>query len=169
MDAPCVLDVRDLRVTYHTAAGPVRAVNGVSFFLRAGERLGLVGESGSGKTTTALSLMRLLQESAVIEGGEVLLDGVDLLRLSEEEMRLARFADISLIPQGAMNSLNPMMKVGEQLRDTVRAHRKGGNSRVNEARIQEVLDSVELLAGVTESYPHELSGGMKQRVCIAMD
>jgi oligopeptide/dipeptide ABC transporter ATP-binding protein len=163
-----VLDVRDLRVSYHTAAGPVRAVNGVSFFLRKGERLGLVGESGSGKTTTALSLMRLLQESAVIEGGAVLLDGVDLLQLSEEEMRLARFADISLIPQGAMNSLNPMMKVGEQLRDTVRAHRKGGNSRVGETRIQEVLDSVELLAGVTDSYPHELSGGMKQRVCIAM-
>jgi peptide/nickel transport system ATP-binding protein len=163
-----VLDVRDLRVSYHTAAGPVRAVNGVSFFLRRGERMGLVGESGSGKTTTALSLMRLLQESAVIEGGEVLLDGVDLLRLSDEEMRLARFADISLIPQGAMNSLNPMMKVGEQLRDTVRAHRKGGNSRVNETHIQEVLDSVELLAGVTDRYPHELSGGMKQRVCIAM-
>ena len=163
-----VLDVRDLRVSYQTPSGPVRAVNGVSFFLRPGERLGLVGESGSGKTTTALSLMRLLQESAVIEGGEVLLDGVDLLRLSEEEMRLARFADISLIPQGAMNSLNPMMKVGEQLRDTVRAHRKGGNSRVNEARIQEVLDSVELVAGVMDSYPHELSGGMKQRVCIAM-
>src|SRR5437588_3999345 len=142
----CVLDVPDLRVSYHTAAGPVRAVNGVSFFLRPGERLGLVGESGSGKTTTALSLMRLLQESAVIEGGEVLLDGVDLLRLSEEEMRLSRFADISLIPQGAMTALNPMMKVGEQLRDTVRAHRKGGNSRVNETRIQEVLDSVELLA-----------------------
>src|SRR5215470_2168464 len=77
-----VLDVRDLRVTYFTAAGPVRAVNGVSFYLRPGERLGLVGESGSGKTTTALSLMRLNQETAVVEGGEALLDGVDLLKLS---------------------------------------------------------------------------------------
>jgi peptide/nickel transport system ATP-binding protein len=132
--------------------------------------LGLVGESGSGKTTTALSLMRLLQESAVIEGGEVLLDGVDLLQLSEEEMRLARFADISLIPQGAMNSLNPMLKVGEQLRDTIRAHRKGGNNSRGrtDVRIEEVLDSVELPVGVIASYPHELSGGMKQRVCIAM-
>ena len=164
-----VLDVRDLRVSYNTPAGLVRAVNGVSFFLRPGERLGLVGESGSGKTTTALSLMRLLQESALIEGGEVLLDGVDLLRLSEEAMRQARFADISLIPQGAMNSLNPMMKVGEQLRDTIRAHRNEPNSKVNiDARIQEVLESVELRAGVMDSYPHELSGGMKQRVCIAM-
>jgi oligopeptide/dipeptide ABC transporter ATP-binding protein len=169
MSLGCVLDVRDLRVSYHTAAGPVRAVNGVSFFLRPGERLGLVGESGSGKTTTALSLMRLLQESAVIEGGEVLLDGVDLLRLSEEDMRLARFADIALIPQGAMNSLNPMMKIGEQLRDTIRAHRtRHTSSAVSNTRVQEVLQSVELDAGVVDSYPHELSGGMKQRVCIAM-
>ncbi|HLZ29850.1 MAG TPA: ABC transporter ATP-binding protein [Chloroflexota bacterium] len=164
-----VLDVRDLRVSYHTPSGPVRAVNGVSFFLRPGERLGLVGESGSGKTTTALSLMRLLQESAVIEGGEVLLDGVDLLQLSEEGMRQARFADISLIPQGAMNSLNPMLKVGAQLRDTIRAHRRGSSSRAaTDVRIQDVLDSVELEARVMDSYPHELSGGMKQRICIAM-
>ena len=164
-----VLDVRELRVSYRTPAGPVRAVNRVSFFLRPGERLGLVGESGSGKTTTALSLMRLLQESAVIEGGEVLLDGVDLLQLSEQEMRQARFADIALIPQGAMNSLNPMMKIGEQLRDTIRAHRQGRNGAINtDARIREVLESVELHPGVIDSYPHELSGGMKQRVCIAM-
>src|SRR4029077_17603964 len=149
-----VLEVRDLRVNYHTKAGPVRAVSGVSFYLRPGERLGLVGESGSGKTTTALSLMRLLQESAVIEGGEVLLGGVDLLRLSEEEMRLARFADISLIPQGAMNSLNPMMKVGEQLRDTVRAHRnRGTSSDPIDTRIQQVLQSVELNTSVMDSYP----------------
>jgi peptide/nickel transport system ATP-binding protein len=147
----------------------VRAVNGVSFFLRPGERLGLVGESGSGKTTTALSLMRLLQESAFIEGGEVLLNGVDLMQLSEEQMRLARFADISLIPQGAMNSLNPMMKIGEQLRDTIRAHRNGNSSSATiDSRIQEVLESVELTVRVMDSYPHELSGGMKQRVCIAM-
>ncbi len=164
-----VLDVKGLRVSYHTADGPVRAVNGVTFFLRPGERLGLVGESGSGKTTTALSLMRLLQESAVIEGGEVLLDGVNLLGLSEEEMRLARFADISLIPQGAMNSLNPMMKIGEQLRETIRAHRNGGHSKATiDPRIHEVLRSVELHPAVMDRYPHELSGGMKQRVCIAM-
>jgi oligopeptide/dipeptide ABC transporter ATP-binding protein len=169
MREQCVLDVRDLRVSYQTVAGPVRAVNGVSLFLRPGERLGLVGESGSGKTTTALSLMRLLQESAVIEGGEVLLDGVDLLRLSDEEMRQTRFANISLIPQGAMNSLNPMMKVGEQLRDTIRAHRPGRNGKGTiDARIVDVLQSVELPVGVMDSYPHELSGGMKQRVCIAM-
>src|SRR5215470_4282706 len=153
-----VLEVRDLRVSYQTAAGPVRAVNGVSFYLRPGERMGLVGESGSGKTTTALSLMRLLQESAVVEGGEVLLNGVDLLQLTEEQMRLARFADISLIPQGAMNSLNPMMKIGEQLRDTVRAHSTTEMARTPiNTRIHEVLQSVELDARVMDRYPHELS------------
>ena len=164
-----VLEVRNLRVSYTTAAGPLRAMNGVSFYLWPGERLGLVGESGSGKTTTALSLMRLMQDTTVVEGGEVLLDGVDLLKLSEEEMRQARFAKISLIPQGAMNSLNPMMKVGEQLRDTIRAHQPKGNSKATiDARIQQVLESVELRLNVMDSYPHELSGGMKQRVCIAM-
>jgi peptide/nickel transport system ATP-binding protein len=163
-----VLDVRDLRVSYHTPRGPVRAVNGVSFFLKRGERLGLVGESGSGKTTTALSLMRLIQAPAVIEGGQALLDGKDLLSLSEEEMRRARFAEIALIPQGAMNSLNPVMMVGEQLRDTVRAHMPGESRSTLDARIVEVLESVDLRANVMEAFPHELSGGMKQRVCIAM-
>jgi peptide/nickel transport system ATP-binding protein len=163
-----VLEVRDLRVNYYTPRGPIRAVNGVSFFLRAGEKLGLVGESGSGKTTTALSLMRLIQAPAVIEGGQVLLDGRNLLSLSEEQMRQARFADIALIPQGAMNSLNPMMKVGEQLRDTVRAHINSESRTTLDLRIKEALESVDLRPDVMEAYPHELSGGMKQRVCIAM-
>ena len=163
-----VLDVRDLRVSYHTPVGPVRAVNGVSFFLKPRERLGLVGESGSGKSTTALSLMRLLHPPAVIEGGQVLLDGADLLLLSEEEMRRTRFADIAFIPQGAMNSLNPVMKVGEQLRDTIRAHMATESKSTRDPRIQAVLESVDLRADVMEAFPHELSGGMKQRVCIAM-
>jgi len=163
-----VLDVKNLRVSFHTPRGPIRAVNGVSFFLKRGERLGLVGESGSGKTTTALSLMRLIQSPAVIESGEILLDGQDLLRLSEEEMRRARFAEIALIPQGAMNSLNPMMKIGEQLRDTIRAHRFAESKATLDTHIHAVLETVDLRADVMEAYPHELSGGMKQRVCIAM-
>jgi peptide/nickel transport system ATP-binding protein len=163
-----VLDVKNLQVSYHTPRGPVRAVSGVSFFLRPSEKLGLVGESGSGKTTTALSLMRLIQEPAVIEGGEVWLDGQDLLSLSEEEMRGARSADIALIPQGAMNSLNPMLKVGEQLRDTMRAHVASEDRAKIERRIQDVLEWVELRPAVLDAFPHELSGGMKQRVCIAM-
>jgi peptide/nickel transport system ATP-binding protein len=163
-----VLDVRNLQVSYETPRGRVRAVNDVSFFLKASEKLGLVGESGSGKTTTALSLMRLLQAPAVIDGGEVWLDGQDLLSLSEEEMRRTRSADIALIPQGAMNSLNPVMKVGEQLRDTILAHLEGESRAVLDARIREVLEWVDLRRSVMEAYPHELSGGMKQRVCIAM-
>jgi peptide/nickel transport system ATP-binding protein len=163
-----VLEVKHLQVTYHTPRGQIRAVNNVSFFLKRGERLGLVGESGSGKSTTALSLMRLLNPPALIEGGEVLLDGKDLLRLSPEEMRQTRFAEIALIPQGAMNSLNPMMKIGEQLRDTIRAHHFGEARSVMNAHIQHVLTSVDLQTDVIEAYPHELSGGMKQRVCIAM-
>lgn len=163
-----ILEVKNLRVNYHTPRGPVQAVNGVSFFLRSGERLGLVGESGSGKSTTALSLMRLLQAPAVVEGGEVWLDGQELLALSEEEMRRTRFADIALIPQGAMNSLNPMMKIGEQLRDTVRAHRSTEARSTIDTRIHTVLASVDLTGDVLEAFPHELSGGMKQRVCIAM-
>jgi len=161
-----ILDVKDLRVSYSTPRGRVRAVNGVSFFLKQGERLGLVGESGSGKTTTALSLMRLIESPAQIDGGQVLLDGVDLLSLSEEEMRKARAADIALIPQGAMNSLNPVMLVGEQLRDTMRAH--ADHEAKVDAHIRRILEWVELNPNVMDSYPHELSGGMKQRVCIAM-
>lgn len=163
-----VLDVKNLQVNYQTPNGPVRAVNGVTFFLRPSERLGLVGESGSGKTTTALSLMRLIQAPAVIKGGEVWLNGRDLLSLSEEEMRRARSADIALIPQGAMNSLNPVMKVGEQLRDAIRAHKPGESASQVDSFITRVLDSVDLRPAVMEAYPHELSGGMKQRVCIAM-
>ena len=163
-----VLEVKDLRVSYETPRGLVRAVSGVSFFLKRGERLGLVGESGSGKSTTALSLMRLLGPPAIIEGGQVLLEGKDLLQLSEEEMRRARFADIALIPQGAMNSLNPVMKVGEQLRDTMRAHAFNEAQSALNARIEDVLDWVDLTSDIMDAYPHELSGGMKQRVCIAM-
>jgi peptide/nickel transport system ATP-binding protein len=163
-----VLRVEDLRVYYHTLRGPVRAVEGVSFALQESERLGLVGESGSGKSTTVLALLRMLKPPARIEAGRVLLDGVDLLQLSEEEMRQARFARISLIPQGAMNSLNPVMRIRNQLADTIQYH----NGRATRAEINEhihtLLKSVGLSPSVANMYPHELSGGMKQRVCIAM-
>jgi oligopeptide/dipeptide ABC transporter ATP-binding protein len=163
-----VLHVEDLRVRYHTLAGPVRAVEGVSFRLSKGERLGLVGESGSGKSTTVLALLRMLKPPAQIEGGRVLLDGTDLLKLSEEEMRQARFAQISLIPQGAMNSLNPVMRIKNQLMDTIQYHNGGVNRAEALDHIHHLLESVGLNRGVADMYPHELSGGMKQRVCIAM-
>jgi len=163
-----VLRVQDLRVHYHTQAGSVRAVEGVTFSLKKGERLGLVGESGSGKSTTVLALLRMLKAPARIESGKVLLGDTDLLTLSDTEMRAARFARIALIPQGAMNSLNPVMRIKHQLMDTIQYHNGNLGRTEMAAKIQKLLESVGLDKSVAEMYPHELSGGMKQRVCIAM-
>ncbi len=163
-----VLQVEGLRVQYGTPSGPVKAVDGVTFALRPGERFGLVGESGSGKTTTAFALMRLIEPPGEITGGRAILGGVDLLKLSDEKMRQARFAQIALIPQGAMNSLNPVMRIGQQVADTIKAHESGSRERGLEERIGGLLESVGLSVDVGRMYPHELSGGMKQRACIAM-
>ncbi len=163
-----VLRVRDLRVRYHTPRGTVKAVEEVSFSLRQGEKLGLVGESGSGKSTIALALMRLIRPPGRIESGQVFLGDSNLLALSDEQMRLTRFARISLVPQGAMNSLNPVMRIKHQLGDTIRAHDARSAGQDVEARIAELMESVGLRKSVANMYPHELSGGMKQRVCIAM-
>ncbi len=163
-----VLQVKDLRVQYHTDRGTLRAVNGVTFSLNAGERLGLVGESGSGKSTMALALMRMIKPPGKITGGEMIVDGVDLTKLSEEEMRKARSTKVSMIPQGAMNSLNPVMRIGDQIIDTIVAHSKDRSSKAMDDRVHEALESVGLQRGVARMYPHELSGGMKQRVCIAI-
>ena len=163
-----VLQVEDLRVYYHTDAGPVKAVDGVSFSLGVAERLGLVGESGCGKSTLALTLMRLLRPPGRIEGGRILLDGVDLAALSREEMRHVRLKQISLIPQGAMNSLNPVMRVCDQIIDGMGAHNRDVPCKVLEERAEEALRLVGLAPHVASMYPHELSGGMKQRVCTAI-
>ena len=167
MSAP-ILQVKDLRVYYHTEAGAVKAVDGVSFDLEPGIRMGLVGESGCGKSTMAMALMRLIKEPGRIEGGEVLLDGVDLTKLSEEEMRQRRLSEISLIPQGAMNSLNPVMRVKDQIIDGMKDHGVELSEQEMMARVYEVLDSVDLEHEVATMFPHELSGGMKQRVCVAI-
>ena len=144
------------------------AADGVGFRLERGECLGLVGESGSGKSTTAMALMRLIKPPGRIESGRVWLGGQELLGLSEEEMRQVRFARIALIPQGAMNALNPVMRTGDQIADTITAH-EGGRSRSElDERVAELLAMVELEPDAARSYPHELSGGMKQRVCMAM-
>ena len=168
MNAVEVLRVRDLRVRYRTPRGIVKAVEEVSFSLYQGEKLGLVGESGSGKSTIALALMRLIKSPGRIESGEVLLGDTNLLALPDEHMRLARFARISLIPQGAMNSLNPVMRIKHQIGDTIRAHDAHIAARDVDTRIAELMESVGLRKDVANMYPHELSGGMKQRVCIAM-
>src|SRR5262245_43383177 len=130
-----VLSVRDLRVHYHTPRGAVRAVDGVTFEIKAGERLGLVGESGSGKTTIALALMQLIRAPGRIEGGEVLVDGTDLLKLNEEQMRQRRLAVIAMVAQGAMNSLNPVIRVRDQIVDALRDHGLRLSKRDLELRI----------------------------------
>jgi peptide/nickel transport system ATP-binding protein len=163
-----VLRVRDLRVYYYTPRGPVKAVNGVTFSVRPRERLGLVGESGSGKSTIALALMRMIKPPGKIEGGQVLLDDVDLLTISDEEMRQTRLARIALVAQGAMNSLSPVLRVRDQIWDALGDHNVWLTAKEFDARVDELLGRVGLRSDVAAMFAHELSGGMKQRVCIAI-
>jgi oligopeptide/dipeptide ABC transporter ATP-binding protein len=163
-----ILTVDDLRVYYETPAGPVKAVDGVTFALKRGERFGLVGESGSGKSTTAFAIMRLIKPPGHIVGGKIRLGDVPLSDLSEEEIRKVRLAEIALVPQGAMNSLNPVMRIKDQILDGVKAHANGKGERELADRLPELLSTVGLQPHVLNLFPHELSGGMKQRVCIAI-
>jgi peptide/nickel transport system ATP-binding protein len=163
-----VLRIRDLSVHYQTPKRVIKAVNRVSFELREGERLGLAGESGSGKSTTAFAIMRLIKPPGTIAGGSILLGDRDLAKLSVEEMRRVRLSEVSLIPQGAMNSLNPVRRIREHFIDSIQAHQPNMNDGRIRERMRELLDMVELREDVAKLYPHELSGGMKQRVCIAL-
>lgn len=162
------LDVDDLGVSYYTSRGEVKAADGVSFSIMAGKRMGLVGESGSGKTTTALALMRLIKPPGRITKGTAVIDGTDLLALNDEEMRNAKLSQISLVPQGAMNSLNPVAKVKNQIIDGIRDHDSQMSSSQYRELVTELLTKVGLSPQVGDMYPHELSGGMKQRVTIAI-
>jgi peptide/nickel transport system ATP-binding protein len=167
-EAP-ILEVRDLVMNYEIKSGMVSAVEGVSFTLPKGHSLGLVGESGCGKTSIALTLMRLLPDNARILGGEVILDGENLLELSEEEMRRRRWDDVAMVFQGAMNSWNPVYTVGEQIREAIYLHWEPRPSHGEAmAKIEELYRLVGLNPEVIERYPHEYSGGMKQRAVIAM-
>jgi peptide/nickel transport system ATP-binding protein len=164
-----LLDVKDLRVSFFTSRGEVRAVDGVSFSVAPGRLTGLVGESGSGKSASVLSIMRLLPETARVLGGSVTFDGMDLLRLSEAEMRAIRGAQIAMIFQEPMTSLNPVFTIGSQIGEAIRLHQRT-NRRETRARTIEALRMV----GIADpdrrinDYPHQLSGGMRQRVMIAM-
>lgn len=191
-----MLSVEDLHVYYGTEAGDVKAVNGVSFDLRAGERLALVGESGSGKSTMATALMRMTRPPGRIVSGKIQLGERDLLQLSETEMRRARLAEIALVPQGAMNSLNPVIRIERQIIDGILDHvvedsstsdsttmdpdssfmasdefgalnRKPTRAELRE-KIADLLANVGLSPAVARMYPHELSGGMKQRAVLAI-
>jgi len=163
-----VLHVKDLHVNYYTDDGVIPAADRVSFTMKMGERLGLVGESGSGKSTLALAMLGLIRPPGRVVGGEVLLDGTDLTKLSQEGIRGVRGRELSMIPQGAMNSLNPVMRVRDQLIDTMQDHNLNLSRAELHERALKMLDAVKLDRHVAKAYPHELSGGMKQRVCIAI-
>jgi len=170
--AETILSVRDLWVEYATSRGSVRAVRGATFDLHQGESLALIGESGSGKTTLGLALVRLLPRAAQIPRGE--LDyckggkPVSILAMDQGSLRRYRWEECAMVFQGAQNSLNPVLTIRDQFFDTVRAHRRQSGREIEE-RAEELLKMVQLEPDrVLQSYPHELSGGMRQRVLIAM-
>jgi peptide/nickel transport system ATP-binding protein len=163
-----VLSVRDLAVSYRRGGRPLGVVNGVSFDVRPGEIFGLVGESGSGKSTVIRSLIKLLPANARIDGGEVTFAGRSLLALSERAMQGIRGQDIGMVFQDPLNSLNPVMTVGEQIGETLK-----GRSRSGRARREKILEAMRLVHvpdpnRLFAAYPHELSGGLRQRVAIAI-
>ena len=163
-----LLDIRGMEVHFETRRGIARAVNEVDLTLYKGERFGLLGESGSGKTTLILALLRMIKTPGFIAGGSATFDdGTDLIQLSQEDVRQARLARVAMVPQGAMNSLNPVMRIGDQLILTMREHGIEGEREEWLKRVEELLDKVGLKPEAARLYPHELSGGMKQRVCIA--
>ena len=163
-----LLTVRNLRVHYETPEGPVMAVERANIDIYRGEILGLVGESGCGKTTIAMACLRLVPPPGRIVDGQVLLDGTDILGLSKRALRDFRWRKLALIPQGAMNSLNPIMRVSDQMADVINTHERGHSRHRLKERILDLLGTVGLPPHTSRLYPHELSGGMKQRVCIAM-
>src|SRR3954470_3365118 len=163
------LEVRDLRTQFFTDEGVVRAVDGVSFTVAAGETLGIVGESGSGKSVTALSLMRLLDEPARIVGGEVRFQGRDVLTMSPDELRALRGDGVAMVFQDPMTSLNPVLRIARQLVETMQAHGRFSKEQAT-ARAVSLLGRMGITAPerAIDSYPHQFSGGMRQRVMLAM-
>jgi peptide/nickel transport system ATP-binding protein len=164
-----LLEVKDLTVKFYTSEGVVTAVDNLSYTIEAGEKFGIVGESGAGKSVTALSLLRLIESPGQIESGQILFDGEDLLEMSEKEIREVRGNKISMIFQDAQTALNPVYTVGEQISEAVRHHLDYSEKDAKERTI-ELLDRVGIpdAAARYSDYPHEFSGGMQQRVVIAM-
>jgi oligopeptide/dipeptide ABC transporter ATP-binding protein len=164
-----LLQVKSLRTSFFTEAGEVRAVDGVSFSVEPGKLMGIVGESGSGKTASVLSIMRLLPESAKIVSGEIIFEDQDLLKLSEPEMRHVRGARIAMIFQEPMTSLNPVFTIGSQIGEAIRLHQQTTRAETRNRTIEALR-----MVGIADperridDYPHQLSGGMRQRVMIAM-
>jgi oligopeptide/dipeptide ABC transporter ATP-binding protein len=165
---PVVLDVRNLSINYLSEEQVARAVQNVSFQLHEGELLGLVGESGCGKTTLMMALMRLLPSAGEIANGQIYFRGHDLAAISEEEMNAIRWSGISIIFQGAMNSLNPVRTVGDQIAEAIRQHIPTMSAEAVNNRVIELLDLVGIAAEHKDHFPHQYSGGMRQRAMIAM-
>ena len=164
-----LLEVDRLVMRYKIKAGEVSAVEDVSFTVHQGEAVGLVGESGCGKTSVALSLLRLLPSNAEYVSGEIRLNGEDLLFLSNEEMRQRRWKEISMVFQGAMNSWNPVYRVGDQIRETLDTHYRGVmDYAAQRTHMEKLFSAVGLPPSMLDRYPHEYSGGMRQRAVIAM-
>jgi peptide/nickel transport system ATP-binding protein len=161
-----LLSIRDVSVDFVSAKGRVRAIDRVTLDVARGEILGLAGESGSGKSTLAQALLRILPPPAVITGGSALFEGRDLFAMSERDLCNVRWKRLAIVLQSSLDALNPVLPIGEQLVDTLRAH---GSARGQESRrAAELLDAVGIASSRLRSYPHELSGGMRQRVAIAL-
>lgn len=163
-----VLEVEGLTTHYHTMRGWVRAVENISLSVGEGEALGLAGESGCGKSTVALSLLKILPAGGIIRRGKIVFDGRDLVPLSEPEMRKIRWKGISIVFQGAMNALNPVYKVGDQIGEAIKVHEADVSSSEVKDRVAKLLETVGIEPSRAANYPHEFSGGMRQRALIAM-
>jgi peptide/nickel transport system ATP-binding protein len=162
-----LLKVRDLEVEYRTRRGVVKAVDKVSFDIFPDEVLGLAGESGCGKSTIAHAVTRILKPPAYITGGEIMCNGADILKFNDENLRGFRWEHMSIVFQSAMNALNPIITIGEQIIDAIMAH-KPTSKRDARQRARELLDTVGIDPNRIDSYPHQLSGGMRQRAVIAI-
>ncbi len=168
MTAEPLLSVKNLSTEFRSPLSPVaRALENVSFDVMPGQTVGLVGESGCGKTTTLMSIMRLLPSTGRITSGKVLFKGIDLLRISESRMRSFRWKEMAIIFQGAMNALNPVMKVGDQIREAMILHNMMDEEQADK-RVGELLEMVGIARARRDQYPHQYSGGMRQRAMIAM-
>jgi peptide/nickel transport system ATP-binding protein len=167
VDAPPALEMRDVHVTYRGAGGEIPAVRGVDLVLPAGASLGVAGESGSGKSTLMSTVLRLQPKSALVTG-QVLVDGEDVLAMSFKRLRALRWAQASIVFQGALHGLNPLQRIGDQIAEPITLHDRAADEAAARSRVGELLEQVGLPASRARSYPHQLSGGQRQRVMIAM-
>jgi peptide/nickel transport system ATP-binding protein len=168
LEEPGLLKVEDLRVYYKTRSNPVRAVDGVSFSIKQGEILGIVGESGCGKSTLANAVLRLIEPPAYINGGQVFFKDLNLLNIDEEKLNKIRWKEISLIPQSAMNALNPVMKIYHQIKEVITDKKIKFSDKEIKEKSEEIMKRLMLPSYILNAYPCQLSGGMRQRALLLL-